>query len=203
MPIYCIFGETCLCGKLQNFMGYRLGRIRLWKDLRQINAYVLNKWPLKLPSVYLNTQESRPTGTPVVEFWYAKLFRHYNEVFIHITHSCSIFPCFGQLDFSSFSVHFELVEKLNFTMLCNFLESSTANKRVSFPFFPNISRNCKLGTAGLGIFTIYPVASASAERSFTAVKYLKSYFRTTMTEERLNGLAVMCTFILSFSFILS
>ncbi|KRY58003.1 hypothetical protein T03_15919 [Trichinella britovi] len=27
-PIYYIFGETCLCGKLQNFMGYRLGRFR-------------------------------------------------------------------------------------------------------------------------------------------------------------------------------
>ncbi|KRY16188.1 hypothetical protein T12_16012 [Trichinella patagoniensis] len=29
------------------------------------------------------------------------------------------------------------------------------------------------------------------------VKYLKSYFQTTMTEERLNGLAIMCTFILT------
>ncbi|KRX17055.1 hypothetical protein T07_4875 [Trichinella nelsoni] len=55
----------------------------------------------------------------------------------------------------------------------------------------------------LRIFTIHPVAAACAEQSFTAVKYLKSYFRTTMTEERLNGLAVMCTFILCFSFILS
>ncbi|KRX31460.1 hypothetical protein T03_12964, partial [Trichinella britovi] len=33
--------------------------------LRQINAYVSNKWPLKLPCAYLNTQESRPTGTPL------------------------------------------------------------------------------------------------------------------------------------------
>ncbi|KRY13908.1 hypothetical protein T12_13614 [Trichinella patagoniensis] len=37
----------------------------LWKVLRQINAYMLNKWPLKLPCAYLNTQESRPTGTPL------------------------------------------------------------------------------------------------------------------------------------------
>ncbi|KRX19045.1 hypothetical protein T07_6313 [Trichinella nelsoni] len=50
----------------------------------------------------------------------------------------------------------------------------------------------------LRIFTIYPVASAIPEQSFTAVKYLKSYFRNTMTEERLNGFAVMCTFILTF-----
>ncbi|KRX46771.1 hypothetical protein T05_403, partial [Trichinella murrelli] len=41
----------------------------------------------------------------------------------------------------------------------------------------------------------------SAERSFNAVKYLKSYFWTTMTEERLNGLAVMRTSILTFPLI--
>ncbi|KRY02713.1 hypothetical protein T03_6469, partial [Trichinella britovi] len=33
--------------------------------LRQINAYVSNKWPLKLPCADHNTQESRPTGTPL------------------------------------------------------------------------------------------------------------------------------------------
>ncbi|XP_003368502.1 conserved hypothetical protein [Trichinella spiralis] len=52
------------------------------------------------------------------------------------------------------------------------------------------------------IFTTHAIASTSAERSFTAVKYLKSYFRNTMIEERLNGLAVICTFILTFSLIL-
>ncbi|KRY21267.1 hypothetical protein T12_6616 [Trichinella patagoniensis] len=31
---------------------------RFWKVLRQINPYVSNKWPLKLPCAYLNTQES-------------------------------------------------------------------------------------------------------------------------------------------------
>ncbi|KRX50729.1 hypothetical protein T05_117, partial [Trichinella murrelli] len=39
-------------------------KVRFWKVLRQINAYVSNKWPLKFPCAYLNTQESRPTGTP-------------------------------------------------------------------------------------------------------------------------------------------
>ncbi|KRY57152.1 hypothetical protein T03_8152 [Trichinella britovi] len=39
--------------------------IRFWKVLRQINPYVSNKWPLKLPCAYLNTQESRHTGTPL------------------------------------------------------------------------------------------------------------------------------------------
>ncbi|KRZ93490.1 hypothetical protein T08_9056 [Trichinella sp. T8] len=38
---------------------------RFWKVLRQINAYVLNKWPLKLPCAYLNTQGSSPSDTPL------------------------------------------------------------------------------------------------------------------------------------------
>ncbi|KRY50086.1 hypothetical protein T03_15259 [Trichinella britovi] len=38
---------------------------RFWKVLRQINPYVSNKWPLKLPCAYLNTQQSRHTGTPL------------------------------------------------------------------------------------------------------------------------------------------
>ncbi|KRX57904.1 hypothetical protein T09_10632 [Trichinella sp. T9] len=42
----------------------RINKRRFWKVLRQINAYVSNKWPLKLQCAYLNTQESRPTGTP-------------------------------------------------------------------------------------------------------------------------------------------
>ncbi|KRY59535.1 hypothetical protein T03_14648 [Trichinella britovi] len=33
---------------------------RFWKVPRQTNAYVSNKWPLKLPCAYLNTQGSGP-----------------------------------------------------------------------------------------------------------------------------------------------
>ncbi|KRY21822.1 hypothetical protein T12_14149, partial [Trichinella patagoniensis] len=39
---------------------------QFWKVLRQINPYVSNKWPLKLPCAYLNTQESRHSGTPLI-----------------------------------------------------------------------------------------------------------------------------------------
>ncbi|KRY19346.1 hypothetical protein T12_5813 [Trichinella patagoniensis] len=38
-------------------------KTRFWKVPRQINAYVSNKWPLKLPCAYLNTQESSRNGT--------------------------------------------------------------------------------------------------------------------------------------------
>ncbi|KRX84205.1 hypothetical protein T06_12302 [Trichinella sp. T6] len=39
---------------------------RFWKVLRHINAYVSNKWPLKFPCAYLNTQGSGTTGTPLI-----------------------------------------------------------------------------------------------------------------------------------------
>ena len=43
----------------------------------------------------------------------------------------------------------------------------------------------------LKIFSILPVSSASAERSFSVLKYLKSYLRSTTSESRLNGLALL------------
>ena len=49
-------------------------------------------------------------------------------------------------------------------------------------FFPNLS-------VLLHIAATLPVTSASAERSFSALKRLKSYCRTTMGQERLNGFA--------------
>ncbi|KRX63671.1 hypothetical protein T09_8736, partial [Trichinella sp. T9] len=45
--------------------------------------------------------------TTMVEFWHRKFFRHYNEMFVEISMSCAIFSSFGQLDFPSFSGHFE------------------------------------------------------------------------------------------------
>ncbi|CAN6684818.1 unnamed protein product [Malus baccata var. baccata] len=42
------------------------------------------------------------------------------------------------------------------------------------------------------VLMIVPVTVASAERSFSKLKLLKSYLRTTMTQDRLNGLAILC-----------
>jgi len=41
----------------------------------------------------------------------------------------------------------------------------------------------------LQIYATLPVTTATGERSFSALKYLKNYLRSTMGEERLNGLA--------------
>ncbi|KRZ94921.1 hypothetical protein T08_13031 [Trichinella sp. T8] len=40
--------------------------IQFLKVPRQTNAYVSNKWPLKFPCAYLNTQGSCTTGTPLI-----------------------------------------------------------------------------------------------------------------------------------------
>ena len=41
------------------------------------------------------------------------------------------------------------------------------------------------------IFLTLPVAAASAERSFSKLKLIKNYLRSTISQERLGGLAVM------------
>ena len=41
------------------------------------------------------------------------------------------------------------------------------------------------------IYATLPVSTSTGERSFSTLKHLKSYLRTTMGEERLNGLALM------------
>ncbi|XP_056692487.1 uncharacterized protein [Spinacia oleracea] len=51
-------------------------------------------------------------------------------------------------------------------------------------FFPNTF-------VAYRILLTVPVTVASAERSFSKLKLLKSYMRSTMTQERLNGLAMM------------
>jgi hypothetical protein len=51
-------------------------------------------------------------------------------------------------------------------------------------FFPNIK-------VLLQIYATLPVTTATGERSFSTLKLLKTYLRSTMSENRLNGLAMM------------
>ncbi|CAF2938056.1 unnamed protein product [Rotaria sp. Silwood2] len=51
-------------------------------------------------------------------------------------------------------------------------------------FYPNLKILLK-------IFSTLPVSTSTAERTFSVLKLLKSYLRSTMSENRLNGLAMM------------
>jgi len=57
-------------------------------------------------------------------------------------------------------------------------------KQTDRSFFPNIHRL-------LQIICTLPVTSCECERSISALRLLKTYLRTTMEEERMNGLLLM------------
>jgi len=61
---------------------------------------------------------------------------------------------------------------------------STALKEIKFDGFSNIK-------VALRILATLPITSCECERSFSGMRRLKTYNRTTMLEERFNGLALM------------
>lgn len=52
------------------------------------------------------------------------------------------------------------------------------------PIYPNL-------TTALRVFLTLPVTAASAESSFSKLKLIKNYLRTTMGQERLTNLAMI------------
>ena len=61
---------------------------------------------------------------------------------------------------------------------------SNTLKSINFEGFPNIK-------VALKILATLPITSCECERSFSGLRRLKTYTRTTMTNDRLNGLALM------------
>ena len=61
---------------------------------------------------------------------------------------------------------------------------SATLKRINFPCFPIIK-------TALRILGTVPATSCACERSFSSIKLLKTYNRSTMTNDRLNALAML------------
>ena len=66
---------------------------------------------------------------------------------------------------------------------CN-LSVSAAISLCDETLFPNMRKLFK-------IFATLPVTSCTAERSFSVLRLIKSYLRSTMGNDRLNGLALL------------
>ena len=62
---------------------------------------------------------------------------------------------------------------------------ANALKCVSMTAFPNIN-------IALRILGTIPISSCECERSISALRRVKTWHRSTMGEERLNGLALLC-----------
>jgi len=62
-----------------------------------------------------------------------------------------------------------------------------AFKETEGGYFPNIRQL-------LLILAVLPVTTSTSERSFSTLKRIKSYLRTTMGENRLNGLSIFCIY---------
>ena len=59
-----------------------------------------------------------------------------------------------------------------------------ALQSANIQFYPNIYTIMR-------IFLTLPVSTATSERSFSCLRHLKTWLRSTMTESRLSGLALL------------
>lgn len=83
----------------------------------------------------------------------------------------------------------ELIEEFKLYKICTASRKGTAIealKECNQQMFPNVARL-------LQMFATLPVSTATNERSFSTLARLKTYLRNTISQNRLNGLALLAT----------
>lgn len=84
----------------------------------------------------------------------------------------------------------ELYQEL--TVLCPIVKpESSCLEVLNFIFSSSLEDLAPNVVIALQILNTMPITVASGERSFSKLKIIKNYLRTTMTQERLVGLSIM------------
>lgn len=106
--------------------------------------------------------------------------------FASLAKSLEIFGCFLEDGAAACEAEFERWQRKWTNVPCSDRPATVcdAMKACDGSIYPNIA-------VLLQIFATVPVSTATAERSFSALRLLKTYLRSTMNEERLTGLALM------------
>lgn len=82
-------------------------------------------------------------------------------------------------------------EMMCFRTIFKFDETTTAIKILEHIIIHNLTCSFSNLSNAIRIFLTLPVTVASGERSFSKLKIIKNYLRSTMTQERLSDLALI------------
>lgn len=97
----------------------------------------------------------------------------------------------NDIDFSNFYLHRKMF--LEFVKIRNFNAVSCLDDVIEF-FGANIETSSLCPIYYVRLLLAVPGPSSTNERSFSMLKRVKSYLRSTMTQERLNDMAILNTY---------
>jgi hypothetical protein len=111
--------------------------------------------------------------------------RSFNDIKDGVTFYASLLPCGTdavEAEFLRWQHYWTRNEKPDAEKPSSVVEAlRVANQLCTYPAISTLLR----------IFATLPVTTATCERSFSALKYLKTYLRSTISEDRLNGLSLL------------
>ena len=111
--------------------------------------------------------------------------RSFSDIKGGVTFYASLLPCgtdAAEVEFLRWQHYWKRSEKPDAEKPSTVVEAlRVANQLCTYPAISTLLR----------IFATLPVTIATCERSFSALKHLKTYLKSTMCEDRLNGLSLL------------